>query len=240
VTAGLTSQVPVEVLQGLKSVGVPSRYVPCAVVSTGERGSTVDCNAVRTWYAAGIAPPVSIAFIKAGIDAETAIAWIRAGFLPVEAIRQIRSGLSLESARSQVAKIAFSKAFRRSGSGIYNMKNEFKTRVPEAVAVLDVPSRYKSGMFSAASTQASFLDGGYTEVMGYGFGSHSYSCIIGDKALLLVCHRIGVQARRAEKGAPPIPSAEELEALLSDQRLNHWNALVAQANGPGFFDTQRG
>jgi hypothetical protein len=234
VKAGLDSKAPVELLQTLRAMDVPPRYVPCAL-RVCKSGTVVDCDAARRWYIAGVSPKAAKGFINARAEAEVALAWLRAGFLPTEAIRQIKSGVSLESAKAQTAKVPFSKAFRRDGR-VYGIRREFKDRVSKAVDVLDVPSYRRSGMFSFAETRVAFLDGGYVEHEGYGWGSsHSYTMIIGNDAALLVCHRIGVQPPRRQREASPSRSAEDLEAMLQDQRLNRWNDLVAQATRPGFI-----
>jgi hypothetical protein len=231
VRAGLASKTPVEVLQTLKAMNVPRRYVPCAL-RVCKSGTAVDRDAARRWYIAGVSPLPATEFIRAQVGTEVALSWLRAGFLAEEAISQIQSGICLESARLNAAKIKFSKAFRRKGPRDFSIRREFELRVQNAVRVLDVPSGGYGGMFASSARRVAFLDGGYVAVEGYGFGSHSYTCIIGEQALLLICHRIGALLPR---GTSPSPSAEDLESMLSDQRLNHWGDLVAQAQAPGFI-----
>jgi hypothetical protein len=212
---------------------VPSRYVQCAVVRKNETGAAVDCSTVRSWYLAGLSPKTATKFIASRIGVETAIAWVRAGFLSAEAVQLIERGISLESEKSQFANIPYSKAFRRAGA-TYTPKGDFNARVSAAVSALDVPSIYSSSMFSSASNQVSCLDGGYMEVRGYGFGSHSYSCIVGDKALRFVCSRIGVQPPRGDS-----QDIRDLEVILTNQRLNHWGDLVAQATISGLISAEK-
>jgi hypothetical protein len=197
------------------------------------RKGRTDCEAARRWYIAGVSPKTATEFIKAKIRAEVALAWLRAGFLPAEAISKVQGGVSLEAAKLKAAKIKFGDAFRRISSGHYSIRREFKGRVGTVVDALDVPSGGVGGMFASSTRRAAFLDGGYVKSEGYGFGSHSYTGIVGEQALLLVCHRIGASRPRATS---PLPSVENLEALLLDQRLNHWSDLVAQARRPGFID----
>jgi hypothetical protein len=231
VKEGMAAKIPVEALQTLQATDVPPRYVPCAVrVCTS--GTVVDCDAARSWYIAGVSPRAAASFIKSGVGPEVALAWLRGGFLPEEAIQQIQNGISVGSAKLETTKIKFSDAFRRKSPTYYLIRRKFEVRVQTAVDILDVPSGGDGGgMFSSSTRRVAFLDGGYVATEGYGFGSHSGTGIIGQQALLLICNRIGVSLPR---GASPSPSADDLEAMLSDQRLNHWSDLVAQARRPGF------
>ena len=60
----------------------------------------------------------------------------------------------------------------------------------------------------------SFLDGGYLDAYGYGFGSHSYANIIGENELQLVCHRIGVRPPRGKPGAGAVASQNLVHVIL--------------------------
>ncbi len=114
------------------------------------------------------------------------------------------------------------------------MKAGTADRVREAVAALDVPSIYNSMMFSSSSTQTAFLDGGHIDVGGYGFGSHSYSVIVGEDAVRLVCHRIGVRPPREKSKVASSATGQLLEQMLADQRRDRMDELLSRAQKPYF------
>lgn len=216
--AGLRTGASVEALVALRSLGVPHRYPERGIV-----GAAGDAVGVQSWYVVGISPGAAARFAAAGITPGSAITWLREGYLPEEAIAFAQKGLSHDAASPRADKPAFSTAFRRTGEGIYSMKGAFAERVDRAVQALDVPPTW--GLSNARwAWQVAFLDGGYVNAG----GSHPYSCVLGDAAVRLVCHRVGVRPPKTRRGEAPGASMAALEEMLQDQRLNHWDDLSRQ------------
>jgi hypothetical protein len=216
--AGLRTGASVEALAALRSLGVPHRYPERGIL-----GAAGDSAGVQSWYLVGISPKAAATFAAAGISPNSAIAWLQAGCLPEEAIAFAQNGRSHEAARPRADQPAFSTAFRTAGGSSYSMKGAFAERVNCAVQTLDVPPTWELS-HAPWAWQVAFLDGGYVHAS----GRHGYSRVVGDDAVRLVCHRVGVRPPQARRGEEPGASMAALEEMLQDQRLNHWDDLSRQ------------
>lgn len=211
--AALKSGARLQLLRDLRKLQVPPRYLTARIVT-----GCPEARSIQEWFTAGISPWVSAQFIEAGLTAGNALAWLQAGFIPSEVIEYATAGKSIEECKDRLPNVPYSKAFRREGEGQFGIAGPYVERVWRAVQALDVPLTYQSSMFSTAREKISFLDGGYASVSGYGFGSHSYSLVLGEMALRFLCYRIGVKSPRRAQRSPSPHDQQGLEQQLQDER----------------------
>ncbi|WP_410355929.1 hypothetical protein [Zhengella sedimenti] len=209
----------IEAMDGLKQSGIPLHFMPVAgALDRGE--SRCDAAALKLWYDTAIEPSVAARLIDAEVGPEEAQLWYKHGFLSKEIIESKRRGLRLEDQLADRPDVSFSQAFRHRGEGAYAPRGDFGWRLRRAMNEIDVPAFGSSMMFATSRAAYPFLDGGYTRVDGYGFGSPSYSYVRGPLAVRFACARIGVKfPRRIKDSAEDVPY-EHMIGLLNVQRQN--------------------
>ncbi len=215
-----------EVVKGFRDCGLPPRFVTERITACSQEPDTV-----YEWYRSGVTPEVAASFMENNVSCDEAVSWLHRGKLPEEVTEILRHGVSSIVTSAKGRQPIYSDAFRRDGDHFFAIKRDFQMRVFNAVSALDLPSVGQGGMFASSWSKKLFLDGGFIVVNGYGFGSHSYTRVHGEKALAFICDRIGVRRPNIRGTQPPLPTQEELEEELRIQRMEKWNDLL-KANRP--------
>lgn len=217
-SSAIRSGASIQLLRDLRKLGVAPRYMTKEVVA-----GCLDANLIYEWFRSGISPRACAQFIATGLSPNDALAWLQAGFIPEEIVKFVSARKSIVACKATLPNVPYSKVFRRVGAGRFGIAGPYVQRVWRAVCALDVPSAYQSSMFSTAREEASFLDGGYLSVSGYGFGSHSSTLVKGELALRFLCYRIGV---RPPRGA--LFCKEALDHPALETKFRDWRESALQ------------
>ena len=117
--------------------------------------------------------------------------------------------------------IRYSKVFRRKANGYWAVKGVnteeggLSGDLVYAVKNLGIETSEHRTMFNSLSWSVDFLDGGlHHYAADYGFSGPPTLDLSGNKALRLVCHRLGIVQPRRFRGESEIPSVAALEAEL--------------------------
>jgi hypothetical protein len=93
------------------------------------------------------------------------------------------------------------------------------------VRALAVPNGVDVGMFSHRREVYVFLDGGFGDYRGYGWGSHKVLYLTGTLALRFLCGRLGLQPPRRLNSEGTLLTAAQIEEEFLRQRREEWRTL---------------
>lgn len=124
--------------------------------------------------------------------------------------------------------IPYSRAFRRLGPGRFAVKGvigryddgpeTYCETVWSAIRALGPEYREHAGMFNSRKHDMKLLDGGlYFNAADVGFSGPPTLHLIGNRALRLVCHRLGLKQPKRFPDEKRVPELAELETELLDQ-----------------------
>ncbi len=135
-------------------------------------------------------------------------------------------GYSPTTAPGYLSGLAYSKVFRRTGDsqfairGIKSEENDdnYCYTVWNSIRAIGPKSERQSGMFNSLSENIDLLDGNlYYYAADYGFSGPPTLTLHGNRALRLVCYRLGLRQPRQFSDEGEIPSSLELETQLLEQ-----------------------